>query len=152
MKKTKGQTAPLDIILCMLLITTLATILYTLPEGSLKNTLTNKNQNQYTQSLLTSVMHTQTEDKSTPELITIYFTNNTLINKTYIKKELTQTINSYLKNKQWLLYARKNKTEMKIPTGKENIEGKALSSASIKLKTPDRDEITIYLWIKWQTP
>jgi len=46
----------------------------------------------------------------------------------------------------------KKHTNKQKPKPKENIEGKALSSASIKLKTPDRDEITIYLWIKWQTP
>ncbi len=148
-KKRKGQAVSFDTILCLLLIAFFTTTLLTLPSGNQKNTLKNKIRNQYTNSLLLSTMHSTIQDKTIAEHILIHFSNSTQVNRTFIEKEITETINLYLKGREWLLYARKEDRDMKIPEGKKNIEGRELSASSMKLQTLDKKDTTIHLWIKW---
>ncbi|MEA1925360.1 MAG: hypothetical protein U9M95_05760 [Candidatus Altiarchaeota archaeon] len=148
-KKRKGQATSFDTILCLLLITGFTTILLTLPSGSQKNTLKNKIRNQHTHSLLLSTMHSTIQDKTIAEHMTLYFSNSTEVNRTFIKEKIEGRINPYLNGREWLFYARKEGSEMKIPKGKEDIEGGELSAASMKLQTLDKKETSIYLWIKW---
>ena len=153
MKKTqknrKGQVTSFDTILCLLLIAFFTTILLTLPSGSQKNTLKNKIRNQYTHSLLLSTMHSTILNKTIAEHTIIYFSNSTQVNRTFIKEKIAERIDIYLNGMQWLLYAREEGSELKIPKGKKDIEGRELSAASMKLKTLNKKEASIYLWIKW---
>ncbi|OYT53208.1 MAG: hypothetical protein B6U72_06590 [Candidatus Altiarchaeales archaeon ex4484_2] len=148
-KKRKGQATSFDTILCLLLIAFFTTLLLTLPSGSQKNTLKNKIRNQYTHSLLLSTMHSTIQDKTIAEHMIIYFSNSTQVNRTFIKEKIAERISLYLNEREWLFYARKEGKEMKIPKGKEDIEGRELSAASMKLQTLDKKETSTYLWIKW---
>ncbi len=148
-KKHKGQVTSFDTILCLLIIAFFTTILLTLPSGSHKNTLTNKIRNQYTHSLLLSTMHSSIQNKTIAEHTIIYFSNSTQINRTFIKEKIGERINTYIKGREWLLYAREEDSELKIPKGKKDIEGRELSSASMKIQSLDKKETRIYLWIEW---
>ena len=151
-KNFKGQSASFDMLLIFLSITLFIALLFTIPEGGAKNVLLQRIRNEYTESLLLSVMYCRDDGRSISELILIYFSNSTEVNRTFIEEKITWNIDRYLKkrNIEWLLFITSENKKLGLPEDKERIEGVEISSASMDLILMDRKKARVYLWIKWR--
>ena len=97
-------------------------------------------------------MYCRDNGGSISELILIYFSNSTEVNRTFIEEKITWNIDRYLKkrNIEWLLFITSENKKLGLPEDKERIEGVEISSASMDLILMDRKKARVYLWIKWR--
>ena len=154
MKDRKGQSASFDIILVLIAVTIfIAVVGGFLDDGTVK-TETIRVRNDYTHSLLVSMLRctvnsgSEYENKTISDLIAFYFQNSSKVNKT-ITDEIKTHMNLYTEDRgiEWVVYG--NKTDILwIPWGKI-LSGREISSSSAEILLPDMEKVRVYLFIKW---
>jgi len=154
MKNKKGQSASFDIILVLVAITIFIAVVGGFLDDRTVKTETIRVRNDYTHSLLVSMLHCtvnsdpEYENKTISDLIAFYFQNSSEVNKT-ITDEITNHMNLYTENRkfEWVVYG--NKTDVLwVPWGKI-LKGREISSSSTDILLPDKENVRVYLFIKW---
>ncbi|RLI89258.1 MAG: hypothetical protein DRO62_01990 [Candidatus Altiarchaeales archaeon] len=154
MKDRKGQSASFDIILVLVAITIFIAVVGSFLDDGTVKTETIRVRNDYTHSLLVSMLRCtvnsslEYENKTISDLIAFYFQNSTRVNKT-ITDEITTHMNLYTEDRgiEWVVYG--NKTEILwVPWGKI-LKGRGISSSSAEILLPDGEGVRVHLFIKW---
>lgn len=154
MKNKKGQSASFDIILVLVAITIFIAVVGGFLDDRTVKTETMRIRNDYTHSLLVSMLRctvnssSEYENKTISDLIAFYFENSSEVNQT-ITDEITIHMNLYTENRkfEWVVYG--NKTDVLwVPWGKI-LKGKEISSSSTDILLPDKEKVRVYLFIKW---
>jgi hypothetical protein len=157
----KGQFSSFDIVIILVSITIFIALTATFIEDKAINTESKRIRNDYTHSLLLSMLYCTVNDSSSgkvyenktiSDLLVMYFLNPKEFNIT-VERKVKAHLEKYFEDKtnvEWVLYGSKGEKVLWIPQGKI-LSGKFISSSSVELILPNDEgsKVRIFLWIKW---
>jgi len=159
-KPRKGQSSSFDIVVVLVAIIIFLAMIAGFSDDRSMNAQSERVKNDYTHSLLVSMMHcTINETKNTKftgktfsDLTGIYFVDLSNESRDYIKEKIKEHMTLYLGDRgvDWVFYAvcEGGTVKLWVPYNK-TLEGKDISSASKELITPDGRKTRAYIIIKW---
>ncbi len=159
-KPRKGQSSSFDIVVVLVAIIIFLSMIAGFSDDRSMNAQSERVKNDYTHSLLISMMHcTINETKNTKftgktfsDLTGIYFVDLKNESRDYIKEKIKDHITLYLKDQgvEWVFYAVCEGSAVKlwVPYNK-TLKGTDISSASKEIIAPDGRKIRTYIIIRW---
>lgn len=156
-KPRKGQSSSFDIVVVLVAIIIFLAMIAGFSDDRSMNAQSERVKNDYTHSLLISMMHctinetknTKFKDKTFSDLTGIYFVDSKNESRDYIKEKIREHITLYLKDQgvEWVFYAVCDEI-LWIPYNK-TLEGTDISSTSKEIIAPDGRKIRAYIIIRW---
>ncbi len=153
MENTKGQFSSFDMALVLLAITVSIAVIAGFSGGSAKEAQVMKVRNDFTHSLLVSMLQCSVdsgggyENKTVSDLVVSSFQDPRL--NLLVTREVINHVDLYTKDRglEWVVYANGTKL-LWIPENK-TLSGKEISSSSTELPLPGNETVRLYLFIRW---